>query len=768
MQFKTAVDQIAVVDGRRVDQAAGIVAAGAGSARANGRGQGSLYVLVEVSGEPAGRDLVAAELANCVCDAYYQQRRSVTAGLQEAVREANTILLDQNQQALRVEQRTAGISCAVLRENDLFIAQAGPAAIYLAHEGRVIRFPETSPWLDNIPSAEMEAVALGQRRQVRVDLFHTQVTEGDTVLLVEGSVARRIPRKAWYQILLAPSPAQVLAALVAAGSGGDLSACVLRLGSSRADRAVSPATLAVPAAAAGRPVIRPAKAPARTEADRAATAPAPAPIGTGAAGPPGQRDEAALDAEPTHAARAPQAGKPRRTLKGVLTATAAGLLAFLKQLAPSPSPPEPPPAAEPRPTRVVVSADVKKTPQRQAARRSPSRGGPWQKLILLIALAIPLVAAGIVVYTVVEHGQARIAESEELWARAQDRFSQAQSTGDPATVRTLLGEAQQALDQLLEEQPDNLQAVELQKRIISRLDEANQVRRVPWGSALASYPAGAEPSRVAVNGVHLFVLDRNADVVYHHQMDEFKQALQPDTEGRVVMRKGDQVGNLLVGDLVDMAWMPVGNGRQKAGLVVLDSSGSLVDYNPNSGEKTASRVAGNETWKYPQLVGSHTGRLYLLDSGDNEIWRYGPTAKGYTAAPDRWLQADQDLAGVQDMAVSDSIYLLYADGTIRRLTAGVQDVFDLSSWDIQPKGPTAIFAQPPNGSQRVYVADVGNARIVQSTADGRLERQYRLADPEGASGADPLRSVASLYVDDIDQRAYFLSGQELYMIILPE
>jgi hypothetical protein len=179
-------------------------------------------------------------------------------------------------------------------------------------------------------------------------------------------------------------------------------------------------------------------------------------------------------------------------------------------------------------------------------------------------------------------------------------------------------------------------------------------------------------------------------------------------------------------------------------------------------------MAAYDQWQYPKLVGSYYGRFYLLDPAANHIWRYYPTPDGYSAPPDQWLQTEVDLAGAEDMAIGDSIYLLYADGKMRKLTTGSPEAFDISDWDQPPSNPTALFTRPPEDTKWVYVADRGNSRIVQSSKEGHFERQFRLADTSIEDGSDPLEGVTSLYVDEIGGHAFFLSGAKLYMVILPD
>jgi len=409
------------------------------------------------------------------------------------------------------------------------------------------------------------------------------------------------------------------------------------------------------------------------------------------------------------------------------------------------------------------------------AKRGPDRepvakasGDLVQKILVAIAIAIPLVVAVVVALTLLQRGQAHRAELEALWAQAEGYWRQSQATGDPPVVRAHLTNAQQALDQILERRPDDAQALELEQRIMSRLDTINGVKRVSWVGELNTYPAEADLKRVVVQGNHVFVLDRGQDRVYHHQLDaELDKALTSESLQVELVSRGKQVGSVLVGDLVDMAWMPVGPNRQQASLVILESGGNLLDFDPMTGELLALEVAGTDAWRFPQLVGSHSGRFYLLDSSANEIWRYGPTPEGYAGPPEEWLQGEVDLAGVVDMAISDSIYLLYADGTIRKLTLGQPDAFDVADWDTPLRGPTALFTRPPEETQWLYIADPGNGRIVQCDEAGHLKQKFRIAETSAGSDGDPLAAARNLFVDEIGGRAYVLSGQKLYLLILP-
>jgi len=702
MPIKTTVGQIASAGGRPLPRPDNTLVEERPPRLSRGRGRDRLYILAEVQGPAAERDTIGRRLLQTVRDAYYEGRGSVTAGLQQALQRANSLLFEENRNALPGERWTAALNCAVLRDDDLFIAQVGPAVAYLRGEKGVMRIPSE-------PLPPEEVPPLGERRDPAINLFHHRVGVNDTLLLVDGNSARSISPQVWFTILSEHRVDDILHGLATAGQGNDLSALVVRLEG-------EPATAAGPSPSHPPPPVK-------------------------ASGP--WMENLHLGERLRGAGAA---------LPALLAGLGAGFLALLKRMVPSRSEGE---AAAGRPVR-------------KPAKRPRSGYGATQKALAGIAVIIPIAVAVLVVVTIISRGHKQRVEVETLWQQAQEGWQQAQSTTDPATVRARLNEAAAALDQLLAVQPDHAEAAELRKRVIIRLDEINRVRRVIRIAELNTYPDNAELSRVVVEGTHIFVLDRRNGLVYHHRLADPPQTLQPDTRQTVLLRKGDQINGVVVGDLVDMVWMPAGNGRQKANLVILESGGALLEYDPTTEQLRALRLAAVETWQFPRLVGSYYGRFYLLDEAANKIWRYSPTVDGYSSPPDDWLQQPVDLTGVVDMAIGNSIYLLYADGKMRKLTTGLPDTFDISDWDVPPRTPTALFTRPPEETKWLYTADRGNGRIVQSGKDGQFQRQFRMADTRISEGNDPLAGVTSLFVDEIGGLAYILSQQRLYLLTLPD
>ena len=741
--FRTTVGQVTVLGGRQYDGATNTLVDERPPRISPGRDRGNLYVLVETP-RAEEHETVARQLAEVAQRAYTARRGSVTAGLQQAVHDANRLLYDDNRTSLPTEQHTAGISCVALHGDHLFIAQAGPGAIYVAHEDQVTRFPDASPWLDDIPPEEVDAAPLGTRSELNVALFHIPAGPGDVILLVESGLARGLPPQAWGSILTAGRAGgsqAVLDKLLEAAPGHDLTALAVTIGDEGVSLEPEPAAPRSAAAAKGTAVVE--------QLSRWA----------------GQLE----------------LGDRLRAAAQAVAAVLVSLWVALRALAGRMMPGGAPGGGQTRRSQtwqagrragpLAARASEPETVRRPGRSRGVgalTQGETMRKILIGIAIAIPLIVALLVVITVVQRGRTRQAELNEAWQAATTNWQKVDTVSVPAAQRTYLTTALGSLDHVLELKPGDNDALELRKQVVARLDQVNGVKRVDWVGELHGYAGSADLSRVVVQGMHVFVMDRKSGQVYHYQLATGQQSLQPDS--KVVVKKGEQIDGTLVNDLVDMVWMGIdqGNIRQRSALVVFESGGALIEYDPTTGERRALTVTPHDAENQAKFVGSHSGRFYVLDPKTNKILRYDPTANGYGGTPDEWLETPTDLVGVIDWAIGDGIYLLYADSRIVKLALGNPVEFSTADWDVQLLDATALSGYPPDETEWIYVADCGNSRIVQTDITGKFARQFRLSDEQVASKGDLLSKITSLFVDKSAGHAFFLSDNKLYVISLSE
>ena len=118
-----------------------------------------------------------------------------------------------------------------------------------------------------------------------------------------------------------------------------------------------------------------------------------------------------------------------------------------------------------------------------------------------------------------------------------------------------------------------------------------------------------------------------------------------------------------------------------------------------------------------------------------------------------------DLTGAVDIAIDGFIYVLYADGTIRKFEGGVPIEFQVTELDKPMNRATAIYAAPDEEAQFIYVADAGNKRVVQLNKDGRFVRQFKPRDEESVD----FNTLRSIFVDELGGKLYLLNDSALYV-----
>jgi hypothetical protein len=735
IQLKTAIGHLSILDGVARERAENVLAIEPSPLIPLGRGKGNLYALVEVAGEGMERDEVRRLLLETIYKEYFRAPGGITAGLRQAIKAANAQLFRENRDRPTAERLIGGVSCVALRENDAYIGQSGPALVYAAHKGELARYPETSPWLDLPPTQRVDegyVVPLGVRRDVEIDLFHCRVQPGDTIVLAETALAQTAGQDNIATAVVYQEIDMALAYLKRLASGRDCSALVIEILAAMEE--------------AEAEILEEEREPF-VEVESLA----------GRVRPERERQPAG----PSALERVTTLGEnltSRLDLVGLLRGLGGGLMAGLamlgngvttlfKRILPGAETPEPVPGG-----RVA-----------QARRPRAAAEAKGNKVMVTLAMAIPLIVALFVGVVYLQWGKAREARFVELVEQAEASHALALTTSDKPAARRLLHEAQGFLTEAQTLKPEDPVVGGLQEEIQAALDKINNVVKLYWIGALQRYDdPGSNPGRVIVSGIDVYALDRGTDRVYKYLLNEVGDGLQGLDVDPVLLRKGDQREDIVVSDLIDMVWMSVGSGRQTSNLLVLESGGSLLEYDPVFG-LTVLPVGDKDKWRYPQLIGSYFGNFYLLDSQANQIFKYLPTADGgYSNPPEAWLQVDVDLVGVVDMAIDGYIYLLYADGRILKLMGGELAPFEQTELDEPLRGPTAIFTSPDEDTKFLYVADAGNRRIVQFSKEGQFIRQFR---PAEAGVFDQLKS---LHVDEIGSKFYILSGNSLYMANIPE
>ncbi len=357
--------------------------------------------------------------------------------------------------------------------------------------------------------------------------------------------------------------------------------------------------------------------------------------------------------------------------------------------------------------------------------------------------------------------QAADKQFAEVIAGAQNIITQAEQTPDDAAAAQRLNGAKEFLDQAKALRPNDGTLKGLQTRYEELVMRVEKV--TPLYGMVPLWPfqpeTGHQLARAVVSGESIFVLDKGPNEVYRFIRSSLGDNVKPASD-KPVVRKGDPAGDKTLGDLVDMTWIEAATANQRSMLHVLDATGELMGYDEVYGQKRLK--INRDKWATPQLLAGYNGNLYVADPGADQVWRYTPTANGYEGEPAGWFQAGKqpDMANLVSMAIDGRIWLLYSDGRLLKFLSGDQQPFAWSDLPTPLNNPTALAVSQEG--DRLYVADPGNARIVEATKDGKFLRQFK------AREGDVLRNVRYLYLDEAKGIFYILTGDQLYKASVPQ
>ena len=673
-----------------------------------GAERGNLYMLVEVSGSGGGHAALYRQILNAAQTAFYEASGNQSAALIRAVRSAHFVLVRANEGLPEAAWR-AGVNFAVLQGQELTIAQAGPAVAMVSHPKTVDQFPD---------QLGETGAPLGGAERPEVKLFHTLVEPGDVLLLAESGWLGHVTPDALAVVATASSVSVAQDYLGQLAGDSDLSAIVVGFG-----LASEPTVDEVAAGAA------------------AAT-------GKGAATPPGDPVEKAVVATGV-------AGWFRRRQRSPGPPVP-------QELQPVPVveavPPEPGPEKEPvvaTPPKVAPSEELE---DETADVEEPARRSLWP---LLVALVIIPVLIGAVVFAMWWLRSPRAeAQFRQTLDGATAILDEIDSMPDPNAAVQRLPAAQEFLDKARAMRPDDPRLDAVESRYQQLSDRVEHVEPLYGVVPMWDFnQEGQSLARVVIGGDSLYVLDKGKNEVYRLIMSSLGDSAKPAEEPTVV-KKGQQVGDHVVSDLLDMAWVE-GAGNQRSKLVVLDTAGGLFGYDSTYGVSNLP-LGGQDKWQQPQLVMGYGGNLYIVDSKGNQIWRYRPGVKGYEGAPEPYFAAGSptDLTGVQAIAIDGSVWLLFPDGRLLKFLVGEAQSFIPKGPPGTPKSPVDVAA--PLEGDRLYVADAGTGRILEYSKEGTLNRQLRPRE------GDMLKDVRSIYLDEAAGALYLLTGNRLYKANLPE
>ena len=741
--------------------------------------RGNLYILIELIGSSPVSSHAVRELQAAVELTYYSAGGPVSEVLKQAISGAHENLRNLNRRSPDIDLQ-AGIICAAVVQGHLVIASAGPTVSLVATEQRLDQFP-----LDE----ERYTAPIGSELQPNIHTYRHVLNSGDALFLGESEWILQSDVRTIGGAVVNTSVNNMQDMVMHLQQQGDnVPLLGLLLVYSEEEQAPEDAGTRLPTAVGAAPPVR--NVPGEGSTDSVS----PLQNRTG-------EPSLNLPSAPTMQHQLTVPFRPLKKLRGPwhrralhlfarphrwFFSLARGLLperraeqdrhpmqAEMDESAPNPPPtaqdasqqiPQPPPQPSSQPAEQPQPEQRVQLPALPGyAPPEPSKGNR-RRLIISIAILIPLLTSAVVGAAFLREGSLNQEEGLQLVQLADGKLLQVQQAlevEDRATARASLSEAQRYLDEAIVLIGVTEQIQDLSEVIATELQDLLQVRALySLDVPLLQYPADAEPQRIVVSDQDIYVFDSGQQSIAHYRANPQRTLLEENNGA--ILNEGDIVSGVTVGRLVDIAWQPrIAGFADKASLLVLDRNNNVFRYNRLDGATHLSLREQNSLGSVGQIA-IYNGRLYLADERSNQIFRYAPAGLAYDDPPAAWFdeQIRGDLAGLIAMGIDGDIWLLSEDGTLLRFREGQQLPFSLER--IPGLGGLLVdFALAEQSDGLLYVADATEERILVYDKEGRYIQQY--VDAEDLA----LVGLRGLFLDEVTDILYILTKSGLYAHPLP-
>ncbi len=188
-------------------------------------------------------------------------------------------------------------------------------------------------------------------------------------------------------------------------------------------------------------------------------------------------------------------------------------------------------------------------------------------------------------------------------------------------------------------------------------------------------------------------------------------------------------------------------------IAFLTQSGRLIEY-----DKGQFRFANTEDskWKGGVDIAAYGKNIYILNPGNNQIYKYSRLSSKYSGATD--YNGDAEIKDAISLAIDGDIFILKKGGAITRIYKSKTQPFKIDDLAVDLSDVTQIFTVPE--LDNIYLLDTKNKRIVILTKPD----SYGTSKYYGQLVFDKINDVQDFYVEKGEKKLYLMTSQEIYRI----
>lgn len=344
------------------------------------------------------------------------------------------------------------------------------------------------------------------------------------------------------------------------------------------------------------------------------------------------------------------------------------------------------------------------------------------------------------------------AERMEMKRTIQAQIAAAQAARAPNDVREQWSVLQKSVGEYAMKYPEHAaEFSDVQTQARSQLDGLAKIARVQPATIVRF--AEAARYRVASSAMGVYALNTANGTASYTPLNDDHTALN----GNAVQLQFTDVEEINR-SLTDIAWATNSASRWRTEGAVLFGANGVYEYSSATMRASPWKIGADSSAR-PTAVQAgelYNNVLYLLDGVVGQIWKYKISTDKLTPDAPYFRAPFDALKGAVDLGIDGAVYVLTQNGSVQKFFGAAPQPFAIVGLPEPMRRPTALVVtggDPERGN--VYILDEQAGAVYEFDKRGMFIRQYRGMQDEFVGATD-------LAVDMARRTGYIVTNELLY------